>query len=132
MKKIILIISLAIGPFSYGHQTEKVSTIDFVQIVNNHVDEALFFYQNNWKVLRAIAVERGYIESYQILENKSKEGEPFDLMLITTYPNNIQFDERETNFQEIINEQSGLKLMNDKKPDEFRKTVYRKIMTENH
>jgi hypothetical protein len=111
---------------NYGQQDEKLSTIEFVQIVNNNKEEALFYYQNNWKVLRNMAVKKGCIESYQLLETVATDTEPFDLMLITTYRNEAQYEKREAHFAELMKEKGPVELLNDKKPGEFRKTVFAK------
>ena len=53
-----------------------------------------------------------------------EDGLPFQIMLITTYPNQVQFDKREDYFQELIKEKGPLKLLNEKKPADFRKTFF--------
>ena len=128
MRTLLLAILFNICLTSYGQTNEKISTIDFVQIVNNNKEEALYYYQNNWQILRNMAVEKNYIHSYQILEAPFSDTEPFQLMLITTYLNKVQYEQREEHFAELIKEKGELKLMNDKKPNEFRKTLFNKEM----
>jgi len=128
MRTILLLIILGINSISYGQQDDRITTIDFVQILDDNKDEAVYYYQNNWKILRDMAIEKGYIHSFQILETFFSEGEPFQLMLITTYTNKKQYDLREDHFRELIKEKGELNLMNEKKPDEFRKTLFRKEM----
>ena len=128
MRIIILIALLSICSISYGQQYDKISTIDFVQIVNDNKDEAMYYYENNWKVLREMAIKKGYIHSFQILETPMSEDEPFQLMLITTYLNKEQYDLRENHFSILIKEKGELKLMNDMKPVDFRKTLFNKEM----
>lgn len=125
MRVSILLTFLFIGFLSYG-QDEKLTTIGFVQILNDNKEEAYYYYQNNWLVLRKMAVRKGYIHAYQILEVPGDEGEPFDLMLITTFLNEEQYQLREEHFTELIEEKGPLKLMNDKQPAEFRKTLFNK------
>ena len=110
----------------FGQKNEKISTIDFVKIVNNNKKEVVFYYQNNWEVLRKMAVKKGYIDSYQLLETKPTKDAPFSFMLITTYKNKAQFDKRESHFQELIKAKGKLKLLNNKKPGEFRKVIFGK------
>lgn len=128
MKTTVLLFALCICNLSYGQQDAKLSTIDFVQILNDNKEEATYYYQNNWKVLRDMAIEKEYILSYQLLETPSTESEPFHLMLITTYANKVQYDLRETHFRELIKEKGELRLMNNKQPAEFRKTMFSKEM----
>jgi hypothetical protein len=128
MKTTVLLFALCICNLSYGQQDAKLSTIDFVQILNDNKEEATYYYQNNWKVLRNMALKKRYIHSFQILEVPISEGEPFQLMLITTYLNEEQYKMREDHFAELIKEKGPLKLMNDKQPAEFRKTLFTKEM----
>ncbi len=128
MRTILLLIILSINSIGYGQQDDRITTIDFVQILNDNKDEAVYYYQNNWKILRNQAIEKGYIHSFQVLETLFSEDEPFQLMLITTYANKEQYDLREDHFRELIKEKGELILMNEKKPDEFRKTLFSKEM----
>ena len=129
MIRILLIYGLLnICGISYGQQNAKISTIDFVQIVNGNMEEATFYYENNWRILRNMAVEKEYIHSYQVLETPTSDDAPFQLMLITTYLNEEQYTLREDHFSELIKEKGELQLMNEKKPEEFRKTLFNKEM----
>jgi len=112
----------------YGQQNEAITTIDFVQILNDNGPEAVYYFQNNWKVLRESAIKKGYIHSFQVMETPFTEDAPFHMMLITTYEDNEQYDLREVHFGELIKEMEGLKLLNEKKPNEFRKTNFSKEM----
>ncbi|WP_350285621.1 hypothetical protein [uncultured Croceitalea sp.] len=126
MRALLLTIALGLYAMSYGQQNEKISTIDFVQILNNNKEEAIYYYQNNWKVLREMALEKEYIHSYEVLEPQMSEEAPFELMLITTYLGKDQYDSRETHFEELIKAKGPLSLMNEKKPNQFRKTLFNK------
>ena len=46
---------------------------------------------------------------------------PFHIILVTTYTNKEQYKNREKHFTELIKASGGLKLLNDKKPNELRK-----------
>lgn len=111
---------------AYSQKNTKISTIDFVQVLNNNKKEVLYYYKNNWEILRKMAVTKGYIESYQFLKTTPTKEAPFSFMLITTYKNKAQFDKREPHFQELIKAKGKLKLLNDKKPGEFRKVLFGK------
>ena len=111
----------------YGQQEDRISTIDFVQVLNDNKEEVIYYYQNNWRVLREMAIKKGYIHSFQLLETPI-DGEPFQFMLITTYKNEEQYDLREDHFAELIEERGALKLLNNKKPGEFRKILFSKEM----
>ena len=128
MKITLLLLVLSISSFSYGQQDDRISTVDFVQILNDNPHEAIFYYQHNWKILRDMAFAKGYIDSFQILETPYSDKESFQLMLITTYINKEQYELREAHFSELIKEKGSLELLNAKKPNEFRKTLFRKEM----
>lgn len=123
MRHYIIILCCAISALSFAQHDEKQSTIDFVEIIDNNTEEALFYYQNNWQLLRDKAKKKGYIHSYQMLQTESTPEAPYHLILITTYANKTQYEAREEHFNEIIASSGGLKLLNDKKPTDFRKVV---------
>ena len=125
-RTILILIFLSINSLAYGQQDDRISTIDYVQILNGNKAEAVYYYQNNWRALRKMALENDYIDSFQILETPFTEEEPFQLMLITTYANKEQYDLREDHFGELIKEIGALKLLNEKKPGDFRKTLFSK------
>ena len=127
-KATFLLLFLSIGFMAYAQENEKVSTVDFVQVLHENKEEALFYYQNNWKVLREMAIKKGYIHSFQLLETPADEESPFHFMLITTYLNQEQYDRQEENFSELIKEKGELRLLNEKKPSEFRKILFHKGM----
>ena len=66
-KVILTTLFFGIYFICQAQQSDKNSTLDFVQILNNNTEEALFYYQNNWRVLREKAMSKNYIESFQML-----------------------------------------------------------------
>lgn len=108
---------------NYAQQSEKISMIDYVEVLNNSKKETLYYYQNNWEQLRIKAIEKKLIDTYQILETIPTKETPFSFILITTYLDKAQYDASEINFRKIIEESDGLKLLNEKKPSEFRKVI---------
>ncbi|WP_420316364.1 hypothetical protein [Ekhidna sp.] len=125
MKNYLLLFSL-LASISLSGQSSKVSTIDFVQILDDNRKEAIYYYENNWLVLRKQAVEKGYIDSYEIIEVESTNDAQFHLILITTYPDRIAFGKAEERFQELIELKGPLRLLNDKQPGDFRKIIFSK------
>ncbi|NAS12250.1 hypothetical protein GTQ38_09575 [Flavobacteriaceae bacterium R33] len=100
--------------------------MDFVQILNDNKEETLFYYHNNWKVLREKALENNYIHAYELLETEATEDAPFQLILKTTYLNKEQFDQSEENFQKLIDEKGETRFLNEKRPPQFRKLLFHK------
>ncbi|EDP72612.1 hypothetical protein FBALC1_15962 [Flavobacteriales bacterium ALC-1] len=124
MKFKFLCIILLFCCISFSQNSENITTIETVEILNNNKKEAIFYFKNNWKVLREKAVEKGYVFSFQLMETTFNEETPFHLLLVTTYSNKEQYENREAHFSELIKASGGLKLLNDKKPAEFRKSVF--------
>jgi thiol-disulfide isomerase/thioredoxin len=102
-----------------------LETIDFVKIKDGKRDEAIYFYENNWRFYRAEAVKRGIIDSYELIDARSDKDSAFDLILITRYRGEEQFKNRETAFDPIIKELTpkGPFLMSTSHPDDFRQNV---------
>lgn len=115
---LLFIVSVATA------QDTKVSTIDFVQIQNDNREETVYYYENNWLVLRKMAQKRGFIESYEIIEVERTPDARFDLILKTTYSSKADYDKAEERFTSLIEEKGPLRLMNDKAPGDFRKIIF--------
>ena len=126
MRKIRFLLPLSFLLTIQVSAQDKITSLDFVQIQNDNKAEALYYYQNNWKLLRESAIEKGYIHSFQFLEVEPTEDAPFHIILITNYGNEEQFAKREEHFSELIEARGDLRLMNEKKPGEFRKILFSK------
>lgn len=117
----VLLLSLFLTLNSGNPQSAtKISTLDFVQVLNDKHQETLFYYENNWLPLRKEAVNLGYIESYALIKVEYSEETPYHLILQTTYGNQKQFDNREENFGKLIAQRGERKLLNDLQPGDFR------------
>ncbi|MGQ0540893.1 MAG: TlpA family protein disulfide reductase [Blastocatellia bacterium] len=101
-------------------------TADFVKIKDGRRDEAIFFYENNWKVYRDAAMKSGLIHSYELIEAKSEKHVEFDLVLVTRYKGEGLYKNSEKNFEPLLKEirPSGPMLKNAMKPEEFRQNVF--------
>jgi hypothetical protein len=126
MKRLLLTILTIAPALSFGQIDKSISIMDFVQIKNGKRAETIFFYENNWKIYRDIAIERRLIKSYKLLATTKDSTTNFDLILITEYRDSLQFKASEDNFQKIIKETrpTGPKLLNDLKPNDFRQNVF--------
>ena len=126
MKVLTLFFVLFMFDAATAQSDTRISTIEFVQILDDNKEEALFYYQNNWKVLREMAVKKSYIDSFELLEVEFTEDQPYHIILMTTFANKDQFEKREEYFEELIKAKGPLRLLNEKKPSEFRKNLYLK------
>ncbi|MBL7748684.1 MAG: hypothetical protein JNM19_14705 [Chitinophagaceae bacterium] len=107
-------------------QGQSVLIMDFVKVKNDRFEEALYYYRNNWKLYRDIALEKGYIKSYRLERVKPDSAKTFDLVLITEYEDSTQFNKSEENFRSIITAQrpGGPALLNSVQPADFRTNVF--------
>lgn len=105
---------------------ETITLMDFVKIKNGKRDEAMFFYENNWKVYREAALKKGIIQSFEIIEIMPDEKNQFDLILITRFTDEEQYKASEKNFEPILREMrpNGAMLKNDLKPEDFRQNLF--------
>lgn len=126
--KYFVLIAILTACCVTGYTQSSITKIDFVKITGGKKNEALYFYENNWKVFRDIALDKGYIKSYELLIAVTDSISNFDLMLITEYADSIHEKLSEERFQQIIKETRpfGPKLLNTLKPNEFRQNLYLK------
>jgi hypothetical protein len=126
MKQAVFCIFLFISSATYAQQNASITIIDFVKIKNDRIKEAIYYYENNWKVYRDTALKAGYISSYKILKTTADSVGGFHLMLITEYADSVQYNLSEERFGKIIEEISpaGPKLLNEIKPAGFRINVF--------
>lgn len=104
---------------------EAIALAEFIKILNGKREEALFYYENNWKAFRIEALKRNFIHSFEIIETPADADSDFDIILITRYENEAQFKASEANFEPILKEMrpTGPLLKNNTRPEEFRKSV---------
>ncbi len=125
MRAIIYIaLSFLVVSMLSAQDRELMRTYDFVEIIDDQQEEAMFFYENNWMALRELAKAEGYIDSFELHEVAYSEDCPFHLILITAYSDDSQYEQREKNFEKLIAMRGELKLLNEKQPAEFRKIVF--------
>jgi len=100
-------------------------TIDLIKIKDGKRDEAIYYYENNWRFYRAEALKRGVIDSYELIDARTDAGSAFDLILITRYRGETQLANSEKAFEPIIKEltPNGPFLKGTSKPDQFRQIV---------
>ncbi|AQG79317.1 hypothetical protein [Spirosoma montaniterrae] len=123
---VFLVIVCLCSTVTLAQRSAPVAIVDFVKILNGRQQEAIFYYENNWKVYREVALEKGYIKGYKLMRTASDSTANFDLMLITEYTDSLQYNLSEERFQQIIKDRSpnGSKLLNDYKPGDFRKNLF--------
>ena len=111
---------------SFQVEAQTITVMDFVQVKEGHRTEAVFFYENNWKLYRDIAVKKGFILSYRLEEVVADSAGTFNLVLITEYKDSVFFQNSEANFREILASArpNGPLLLNNLQPADFRKNLF--------
>ena len=123
----ILFVVLLLLPLSAA---AEVITVDYVRVLNGNAKEAVYFYENNWKKFRIAAVRKGIITSFKLLVKSSQDGQT-DILLITAFESQEQYERREENFLEVMQDarEGGPALLNNKSPAEFREVIDRGVYT---
>jgi len=129
MRALITSVFLFFSLTLYAQTTNEVVVLEYVEILNGHEEEAMFYYENNWKRLRDIAIRRGVISDYKILVDRSDTSH-VQLRLLTEFPGPYAFEKGEERFGQIIEEvgSDGPILLNDITPDQFRKNVKTEVL----
>lgn len=126
MKILWIFLVCSFSSMAIAQEDSRITSLDFVQVLNENHAEALYYYQQNWQKLRETALVKNYIHAFQLLQTEPSEEAPFHFILITTYANAQQFEKREEHFGELIKERGKLKLLNAKEPGTFRKILFSK------
>lgn len=119
---ILLTIGLGSAGPSFAADTESITIVEGVAVLEDRLSEAIFYYENNWGYFRRAAMARGYIESFEIVVGDDR-AEDVDIVLITRFESAAQYEAIESRFQEIMGERE-LELLNDLQPGEFRENVF--------
>ena len=104
MGNLLLVVLVLLVNTALGQNQTTITIIDFVKIKNERRQEAVFYYENNWKMYRDIALKKGFIASYKLLTTPADSIANFDLILMTEYADSLQFNLSEDRFQQIIKE----------------------------
>ena len=123
----ILQLSIIFVALSSAKSHAQVKSVEVVKTLNGNMEEALFYYKNNWEQFRIEAKKRSAIDSYELLFSQADSSGNCEIMLVTTYKTEQQYLNSEKHFREIIDAMvgpTGPKFLNDIKPNQFRKRIY--------
>jgi len=121
--RIALLFFITIA--SISNSEAQILSTNRVEVPVERRAEAIYFYQNNWKAYREMALQSGLISSYRILEFEQTDPESLELLLVTEFADSLQFTQVEANFEPIIKtlRPNGPVLLNDIPPAEFRTVI---------
>jgi hypothetical protein len=116
---------------SSAQKSKEVIIMDFVKITAGKKAEAMYYYENNWKLYRDAALKSKIIKSFELVEAKPDSLNNFDLILITVYEDSVHYAKREENFAPLLKtlRPNGPVLLNETRPNDFRKNVFVKIVS---
>ena len=114
---------MLIGFLSYQQafsQKPSYVALDIIKVKNGGWNEALYFFENNWKLYREDAIRQGIISSYQMLVNKT-DSMSNNIILITEYPDSLSYRKSEENFRPILKRihPDGPIYLNEKRRNDF-------------
>lgn len=127
MMKPFIALLLLVSPIILNAQPNpSVTIVDLVKVTPGYEKEAIFYYEQNWKLYRDIALARGVIKSYRVLLLHEAEKDSFNLMLITEYADSAAYHAGEKRFEPILKEArpNGPLLLNAMQPAQFRRNYY--------
>lgn len=130
----LLYFFFAVQLFAAAQNNSTVTLMDFVKIKEGKTAEAMFFYENNWKAYRDMALKKNIIQSYEMVKARPDSLDNFDLILITVYKDSAQFAKSEENFRSILTalRPNGPLLLNEVKPADFRQNLFVKVVQPVH
>lgn len=126
MRTFLFLFFITAGNNLFG-QSQGVMLVDVMRIDKSRKAEALYYFENNWRVFREEAISQGVITGYQFYETES-DG-TLEFVLITEFKDENQYANSEANFEPILKKlrPDGPIMLNDVKPAEFRKSVSTKM-----
>ncbi len=126
MNRFLFIVLLLVSEEVFAQSDKPVAMYDFVKIKDGRIQETLYYYENNWKIYRDIALQKNYITGFRIVACQPDTALDFDLILITEYADSSHFAKSEEYFGPIIKDvrPNGPITLNELKADAFRSILY--------
>lgn len=125
MKKLMLLLLVgSMSPQQTNAQRASYVALEIIKVKDGLWQEALFFFENNWKVYREDAIKQGIISSYQLLINRA-DSVSNNIILITQYPDSLAYANSVENFQPILEKirPNGPVHLNEKQRKDFIETI---------
>jgi len=126
MRRIFyIVVTIVSSTMSMAQPSHPIIIMDVVEVPVARREEAIYYFENNWKLFREVAMEKGLIRSYRMMEVDHENSDHLELILTTEFSNDTQFEQVEENFEPIMKavRPNGPILLNEIKPGEFRKLV---------
>jgi len=131
MRSITFRISVLFGMLSLiqaaacqEQTSNQIAVVEFIKVKAGGMEDARYYYEQNWKVLREMAMDSSYISSYAMMITES-DTTAYSFILQTIYPDSVAYSMSETRFGELIRilGGDGPQLLSDKRPQDFRESL---------
>jgi len=116
IKPVVLKLSLR----ELQEESNRLSVLDYVKILNDKEAETYHFYDHNWAEFRRYALSKGFILGFRMMKVDNPN---YDIILETQYTDKKQLDDIEKHFREWYSQNPSSDLLNQLKPDDFRENV---------
>jgi len=120
-----LIFLLFISPAQAISPEKEIVLVEFVNVVRGNWQEALYYFENNWLVIRETAKKKGIISSFRMVSFQDYPGREFDILLITEYENSDKYKKSEERLSKLVKSKGAPELLNELNPNDFRKTIFK-------
>lgn len=91
--------------FTQGGPAPSVWTADFIRTEPGQLDRYLRYVDANWARSRRTVLAQGGIRSFRVLVTSPTESAPWDLILLTEYPDSATHARREGIFRPVMEAQ---------------------------
>ena len=130
MKRILLLISFITffsGSKAQEIDLDRVTMVEFINVVGGNWQEALYYYRNNWVVIHQKAKDKGAIQDFNMISFQDFPDREMDIVLITEFKDKDQMRKSQEKLSKIKVSHGTADLLNELRPAEFRKRVYFQI-----
>lgn len=99
----------------------QITMVDIVKARGEYEKEAIYFYENNWKVFREEALKAKYISGFELVKSTVDSTGFFTIVLMTHFADDATHAAVEKNFRSIMERVSpgGPKMLNSVTRKEF-------------
>lgn len=103
LKIKLLTLLMTVGSLCFAQNVKVKSAVwavDYIKVKEGQLPDLLEFFRINWKAARIHAKKAKYVEDYKMYV--LPEATDYQVVLMTKYKNQAQYDQREENFKKIF------------------------------
>lgn len=109
---------------------QEITVLEVAAVPAGKINEAVFYYTNNWAKYRDSALKAGYIVSYSLQQSIPDTNGTIQLVLMTGYRDEQQLAKSEVHFSGILRtlRPDGPVFLNTLKPAAFRTIILSTVL----